>query len=320
MTKSILCAAAAAMLFIPLTSCSDDDPKMPSGSVSEQAAVKDVPEIPVVNQMGDPTKSKNGLYYVFNFDNGEKLSISVIGYKKNTSDRELSYAGEVNRIDGDVKDAVIPANVVVPMTKQDGSTVNITIPVTGYNPQYNGLDNDIRNIYIPATCAYTLSVDSQTGVGTFNAMPASTFTGNLTNANNLENIYIQSNADMPFCSINGAIYTADMKTFVSCPAGRKDYFAIAQGTETVASLAFQMCKKLTSITFPASVTSIERNAIMFDFKILVLNMLGMTPPQAPADAFGYYVHNATVRVPIGCETTYNNVAGFAACKKVEGYF
>jgi len=74
--------------------------------------------------------------------------------------------------------------------------------------------------------------------------------------------YITVDASHPaFSSIDGVLFSKDLKTMKMCPPGRKGKYAVPVGTTTIPMIAFFHCNKLTSIVFPSTVSTIEAAAI-----------------------------------------------------------
>lgn len=88
-----------------------------------------------------------------------------------------------------------------------------------------------------------------------------------TGRNNLANIYV-AEGSATFKAIDGVLFSADGKTLVQYPFGRKaSSYTIPEGTETVGAYAFGLAssanyyaRNLTSVTFADTVTSIESYA------------------------------------------------------------
>ena len=62
----------------------------------------------------------------------------------------------------------------------------------------------------------------------------------------------------------GVLFTKDRSTLLYAPCGLAGTYEIPEGTITVASLAFSQCNNLTAITIPATVTTMESNAIYYN--------------------------------------------------------
>ena len=56
---------------------------------------------------------------------------------------------------------------------------------------------------------------------------------------------------------NSALYTVDGKTLVACPNTKVGRLEIAEGTETIGFLSLYGCEKLTSVSIPVSMSTIE---------------------------------------------------------------
>lgn len=81
-----------------------------------------------------------------------------------------------------------------------------------------------------------------------------------------------------FRSVDGVLFTADGKTLVCYPAGKKaTEYAVPEGVTSIGDVAFYGCKSLASITFPASVEGVGFSAFAECAPGLVL--------RAPAGAF-----------------------------------
>ncbi len=63
-----------------------------------------------------------------------------------------------------------------------------------------------------------------------------------------------------FCSVDGVIYTKDMKTLVYCPNTMEGEYKVADSVEIIRSKAFYKCSKLTKIILPETVKTIEEKA------------------------------------------------------------
>lgn len=63
-----------------------------------------------------------------------------------------------------------------------------------------------------------------------------------------------------YCSLDGFLCTADKRTLLFCPAGRRGEVTIPVGVEVIGESAFYGCTKITSVVIPFYVTTIEANA------------------------------------------------------------
>lgn len=66
-------------------------------------------------------------------------------------------------------------------------------------------------------------------------------------------------ASSEFTSVDGVVFTKDMKTLVAFPAGRTGHYTVPDGTEVIGENAF-FCTSLDGITFPSSITEIHEQA------------------------------------------------------------
>lgn len=112
--------------------------------------------------------------------------------------------------------------------------------------------------------------------------------------------FVVSEENEFFCSVNGVLFTKDMKTLLFYPPAkdvtvttdenanevRSSEYIIPQGVETIRTKAFYKCGLLTNITLPESLKSIEEKAF---FRCSALN--NFTLPEKVEfigkDAFAY---------------------------------
>lgn len=87
------------------------------------------------------------------------------------------------------------------------------------------------------------------GTGIFNECPL------------LQKVSVASGSDY-FCDIDGVVFSADKRTIVMCPQGRKGNYAIPEGTHNIGNGAFMRCDSLTAITIPNSVDSVRSSAFV----------------------------------------------------------
>ncbi len=81
----------------------------------------------------------------------------------------------------------------------------------------------------------------------------------MTNNQHLER-FIVDEANPYFCSVDGVIYTKDMKTLVYCPPTITGEFKVADGVETIREKAFYKCSKLEKITLSGTVKDVQEKA------------------------------------------------------------
>ncbi len=116
----------------------------------------------------------------------------------------------------------------------------------------------------------------------------------MTNNQHLNAFYVDE-ANENFCSVDGVLYTKDMKTVVYCPNTKEGEYEIADGVETVRSKAFYKCTKLTNVVFPETVISIEEKAF-FRCSLEELTLPGNLE-FIGKDAFAYCSNIKTVTIP-----------------------
>ena len=92
---------------------------------------------------------------------------------------------------------------------------------------------------------------------------------------------------------------------------------IPNGLKTISDYAFASCNILTSVTIPASVTKILSYA--FYCSKLSSVRVGWTTPIVIFESSFYYKTNATLYVPRGTKSTYENTFGFKDFKNIVEY-
>lgn len=117
----------------------------------------------------------------------------------------------------------------------------------------------------------------------------------MTNNHLLEKFTV-SEENESFCSVDGVLYTKDMKTIVYCPNTKEGEYKIADGAETVRSKAFYKCNKLTKIIFPETVTEIEEKAFFRCEAVTEIN-LPNTLKIIGKDAFAYCYGLTEITIP-----------------------
>ena len=75
----------------------------------------------------------------------------------------------------------------------------------------------------------------------------------------LKNIYVEDGNEF-FESVDGVVFSKDLKKLVRYPGERAGAYSIPEGTETIGHYAFSGCGGLTAVTFPSSLTEIGLSA------------------------------------------------------------
>ncbi len=307
-----------------LAACTNDKDDLLSGTIEKQEAVRDTDiKTPFINYIrGNELPDYNNKLYYKNQYSGLEILFENVYITVNTpdlSDTMKSWAAAVRVINGDGENIILPQIANMSFVDSNGDVNHTTYKpmVIGWRylaPFKEGIPYSFKRMYVPKQYKVANTVKGD------RPMDAKIFMDDFTD-NMLEYIYIDTDYNDPVqvCSINGALYSFDMKTFQLCPIGRKGHLVLAEGTEVIAAKSFAKCLNLNAITIPASIKKIEANAISNTPKLKVINILAITPPEVEANAFGPYVLTSTIRVPAGSEEAYRNAPGFSACKKIEGY-
>lgn len=99
-----------------------------------------------------------------------------------------------------------------------------------------------------------------------------------------------------FCSVDGVIYTKDMKNIVFFPPAKEGEYTIPQGVEIIRTKAFYKCTKVTSIVIPDTVTTIEEKAFFRCGAITELT-LSKNIELIGKDAFSYCTGITEINLP-----------------------
>lgn len=108
--------------------------------------------------------------------------------------------------------------------------------------------------------------------------------------------YKVDEANENYCSVDGVIYTKDMKTVVFFPPAKEGAYEIADGVETIRTKAFYKCGKITSIVIPDTVKSIEEKAFFRCGAITEL-ALSQNVELIGKDAFSYCTELTEINIP-----------------------
>ena len=99
-----------------------------------------------------------------------------------------------------------------------------------------------------------------------------------------------------FCSVDGVIYTKDMKTVVFFPPAKDGDYKVLDTVETIRTKAFYKCTKITSITLPQTVKEIQEKAFFRCEAMETIN-LPNTLTLIGKDAFTYCYGLTEINIP-----------------------
>ncbi len=108
--------------------------------------------------------------------------------------------------------------------------------------------------------------------------------------------YTVDEANEYFCSVDGVIYTKDMKTIVFFPPAKEGEYEVLDGVETIRTKAFYKCGKITKITLPDSVKAIEEKVFFRCGAMTEINL----PEKLELigkDAFSYCTALTEINIP-----------------------
>lgn len=107
-----------------------------------------------------------------------------------------------------------------------------------------------------------------------------------------------------FISVDGVLYTKDMKTVVYCPPAKEGEYKVLDGVESVRSKVFYKCGKLTKVILPESVKAIEEKAFFRCEAMAEIN-LPDTLETIGLDAFSYCYGLTEITIPKNVNTIGN---------------
>ncbi|MBR4889955.1 MAG: leucine-rich repeat domain-containing protein, partial [Clostridia bacterium] len=108
--------------------------------------------------------------------------------------------------------------------------------------------------------------------------------------------YTVDNANENFCSVDGVIYTKDMKTVVYFPHAKEGEYKVADTVETIRTKAFYKCTKVTKIVLPDTVKEIQEKAFFRCEAVTEIN-LPDTLTFIGKDAFSYCYGLTEITIP-----------------------
>ncbi len=119
----------------------------------------------------------------------------------------------------------------------------------------------------------------------------------MTNNHLLEKFTV-SEENESFCSVDGVLYTKDMKTIVYCPNTKEGEYKVADGVELIRSKAFYKCNKLTKIILPETVNEIQEKAFFRCDAMTEINLPNVLQ-KIGKDAFAYCYGLTVITIPAG---------------------
>ena len=285
--KKIAFLSLSALLMLA-ASCSDDNneptrPAVPTDPVTSVPSVADQVTFNAPEQNID--FEFDGNYYTFEYSNGQKITYTL------ANNSTLGYYAVVKKMLGE--NVIVPAEVKA-IRASDGE--ELTYKTVAFNLNQEGSET-----------VKTLTVSKDiTGGYANNALGDLTATwvrAQLEMMPNLEKVELEKGF-VNFTTIDGAIYTNDLKTLVAVPRGRSGIFTIAEDTKTVDDRAFYYCNRLTAITFPAGIESIGDEAVTFNEMLVLLNMEPSVAPATSEYSFGKMAQTSLLRIPAGSKNSY----------------
>lgn len=285
--KKLIYPQLALLLLATVACSSDDTPQVPAGDVTLVAAQPQNVEINAPEQASIPQRAD--FTGTMSYAGGQTITYSTY----TVANQPIAF---VTAIGGTNSTVVVPST----LTLKDGEN-NVNFTVVGWNlDNYQGIGEGIQTLRIAGSASRWFSATSSNAM---RSMTAADWTGVINQTASLRNIELGAGFT-GYCSINGAVYTEDMETFVCCPRGREGEFVVANGVKTIGEYAFNECNKLTRIVLPESVELISDNAMLFDGSLLAIDILAPKAPKAGEFAFGTNAREAKLRVPQGALNTY----------------
>lgn len=108
--------------------------------------------------------------------------------------------------------------------------------------------------------------------------------------------YTVDEANEYFCSVDGVIYTKDMKTIVFFPCAKEGDYKVADTVETIRTKAFYKCSKITSISLSDTIKEIEEKAF-FRCEAMTTVNLPNSLTFIGKDAFSYCYGLTEINIP-----------------------
>ena len=114
-----------------------------------------------------------------------------------------------------------------------------------------------------------------------------------------------------YASVDGVLFSKDMKTLIVCPDGKAGDYSIPSGVTSIKSYAFEDCKALTSVNVPSSVTKIGEYAFAYCDNIVNITLPDVLNTLEPRAFYGCH-SLANITIPEGILTVGDRM--FSYCQ------
>lgn len=187
-----------------------------------------------------------------------------------------------------------------------------------------GLEEIGRNAF--SHCSQLKKIELPRSIAIIGSKGSSSWYGAFVGCVALEEILVDDSNES-FCSIDGVLYTKNKELLRQYPIGKTlKEFEIPSGVKRITHQAFEGCKHLEKLSFPASVEVIE-NAFQNCENLRTIICLGQNPPTWSAIGFRNYVDpfdanlmdNGKLIVPPGTKPIYERITllGWGMFKNIE---
>ncbi len=197
--------------------------------------------------------------------------------------------------------------------KLEYEIVDNTVKITGYTDSTQRTEVTVPDEIegLPVTEIADFSIFNAESLQTIYIGKNVTTIGDWSMTNNQRlTAFVVDEANTAFCSVDGVLYSKDMKTLIYFPpakditfnkfgeAQNTTQYAIADGVETISTKAFYKCYYIDQITIPDSVKRIEEKAFHRTSALTSLN-LPASLEFIGKDAFAYCENIESVTIPAG---------------------
>ena len=114
-----------------------------------------------------------------------------------------------------------------------------------------------------------------------------------------------------YASVDGVLFSKDMKTLIVCPDGKAGDYSIPSGVTSIKGYAFEDCKALTSVNVPSSVTKIGEYAFAYCDNIVNITLPDVLNTLEPRAFYGCH-SLANITIPEGILTVGDRM--FSYCQ------